>query len=240
MPRIRALHQVAVAGDDQLAKLMEVVTQVRAQPGCHQAEAYVSADGTSVVIVELWSDTVSHGRYWCTADSGNPVLRALSQEQTTSEFYRHQDFVPGTKWTPASDDPSVTKIEWPAAGPVRIIVSGSSDNVGAMVEAVAADTDRTRREAGCMQFDWFHGIEFPTQFMLLELWRDQAIYDAHWQLRVASGAGGANGGGTAPPPARHRDPGDFEFYRHETFRRVDGRWAPTDILRRSQTVIWPA
>jgi quinol monooxygenase YgiN len=239
MSSIRALHQFPSV-DNQLDELVEAVSQLRKEPGCSQAEAYVSGDGTTGVVIELWQDTASHGRYWSSVDASNPVLRCLSAGQATSEFYRHQQYIPGATWIPVGCDTDAARIVWPAMDSIRIILSGSADNVDGVMTASLADTTETRREPGCVQFDWFFNSEFPTHFLLLELWRDQAVYDAHWQLRLTSGAGGAKGNGPPPKSIRQHGSDGFEFYRHEPFTRLYDRWLPTDIARRSRFIVWPA
>lgn len=47
---------------------------------------------------------------------------------------------------------------------------------------IAADFTRaTRSESGCLWFDWFRGVEDPTEYVLVEAFRDDAAGAAHVQ-----------------------------------------------------------
>lgn len=48
-------------------------------------------------------------------------------------------------------------------------------------EIVAGFTRATRNEPGCMWFDWSRSIEEPTEYVLLEAFRDQDAGVAHVQ-----------------------------------------------------------
>ena len=42
-------------------------------------------------------------------------------------------------------------------------------------------TEATRSEPGCLWFDWFRGVEDPTEYVLVEAFRDDAAGAAHVQ-----------------------------------------------------------
>lgn len=242
MTSIRALHQLA-AGESQNAELVDYVQRARKEPGCMEAECYRSIDDPgSVAIVELWRDQHSYGDYWARVleDPGQGVvLRAASrhaQGDSGSEFYRHQYFQRDRIWVAVDHQDRTQKVFWPAAGSVRIVIQGSQANVEETLPALLDNARETRREPGCLQFDWLRSVEFPNHMLLLELWGDQAIYDAHWQLRIKTGSGG--GGAVREPAPRQQGSNGQEFYRYQPFTHLYDRWVPADVTKWSETVIW--
>ena len=48
-------------------------------------------------------------------------------------------------------------------------------------QITGAFTDATRGEPGCLWFDWFRGVEDPTEYVLVEAFRDDEAGGAHVQ-----------------------------------------------------------
>lgn len=242
MSGVRALHQL-VADGIQESEFVDYVQRLRKEPGCTEAECYRSVeDPRNIGVVELWQDQHAFGDYWARQLEGpdqGVVLRAASsqaQGESSSEFYRHQYFYPDRIWVAVDHKDRTQKVFWPASGAVRIIIQGSQANVEDTLPALLENARETSREPGCLQFDWFRSLEFPNHTLLLELWRDQAIYDAHWQLRIKTGSGG--GGAVREPAPRQQGSNGLEFYRYEPFTHLYDRWVPADVTRWSETVIW--
>ena len=242
MTSIRALHQL-VADGSQDAGLVDYVQRVRKEPGCLEAECYRSlVDPKNVGIVELWQDQHSYGDYWARVldrPEQDAVLRTASQHpqgESSSEFYRLQYFYPDRVWVAVDHQDRTQKIFWPTSGSVRIIIQGSQANIDETLPAVLENVRETLREPGCLQFEQFRSIEFPNHMMLLELWRDQAIYDAHWQFRIKTGSGSA--GVVREPAPRQQGSNGLEFYRYQPFTHLYDRWVPANVANWSETVIW--
>jgi quinol monooxygenase YgiN len=53
---------------------------------------------------------------------------------------------------------------------------------GEYAEAWAAYYDNVKHEDGCIQYELFRSTGNPDRFVVLELWRDRAAFDAHWQI----------------------------------------------------------
>ncbi|MET8948897.1 antibiotic biosynthesis monooxygenase [Streptomyces sp. NPDC004542] len=241
MTAIRVLHQFH-AGEEQEERLLAYTRRLRKETGCLEAEHYRSVVApASIAVVELWEDQYLYGEHWARAlEEAEPdvVLGAVSgrtQSGATSEFYRHEYYQPGRVWLPVAQQGRTQKVFWPAAGAVRVLYQGSPADTDAVLEEVAEGVRETRREPGCLQFEWFRGTEFPGHVLVLELWQDQTAYDAHWLLRISTGSGG-DGGEQAP---RRQGTNGLEFYRGQEFTHLYDRWLPADVARRSETVVWP-
>ncbi|MCL3819413.1 antibiotic biosynthesis monooxygenase [Aeromicrobium wangtongii] len=228
------------AQDTQLA---EHARTLREEPGCLEAEWYRSlAGGGRVALVALWDDEVAYGRHWArvlsASDSGDPVLRGASargQGETGGEFYRHQPYRLDTTWIPADHREDVAKIHWPAGGAVRIICQNSQSNVDEITPALLDNARETGREPGCVQFEWFTSVELAGHMLLLELWQDQVVYDAHWAFRLKTGSGALP---ARQSTERAQGTNGLEFYQHQPFTHLYDRWLPVDLGRWSETVIW--
>jgi quinol monooxygenase YgiN len=66
---------------------------------------------------------------------------------------------------------------------VRLVVTiTAASGKGAELAQVYKERAATaRKEAGCEQFDVFHGVDHPDKVVLLERWADQAALDVHAQ-----------------------------------------------------------
>lgn len=125
---------------------------------------------------------------------------------------------------------------WPAISPVRILVTASLADIDELAPALKVEIAQTRREPGCVEYAFYRSVEFPAHLAVLELWQDQGVYDAHWQLRMKTGRAGAGGGENAP---REHGSNGFEFYRQQTFMHLYDRWLPTAEINWSETIAWP-
>ena len=236
---IRILHRLTLplSADDRLT---EEARLVRALPGCREAEAYRSLrDPHEVAVVQLWEEESAHDAYAAdVADATTPSLVAelAARDEVRTEAYAHEYFSPvDGVWTAASQG-AERRIVWPARGPVRIIIQSCFADPEGEAPALLDNEQETLREAGCEEFAWMRGIEDTRHILLLERWTDQRLYDQHWVLRRRTASGG---------PARKRAERSLgtngaEFYRHQEFRLLYGRWLPTDPEAYPTTVDWPA
>ncbi|MET8277893.1 putative quinol monooxygenase [Micromonospora sp. NPDC005174] len=46
-------------------------------------------------------------------------------------------------------------------------------------EIIREYTLDTRKEPGCVSFDWSRGLDDPTEYILVEFWKDEAANAAH-------------------------------------------------------------
>ena len=69
---------------------------------------------------------------------------------------------------------------------VRLVVSiTAKPGKGAeLAQAFRERAKETTKEDGCMQFEIFRSAEHPDRLVMLELWRDQAAFDAHAKLNT--------------------------------------------------------
>lgn len=54
------------------------------------------------------------------------------------------------------------------------------DAVDDLRAAVGPLTDATRREEGCVSYEWAESVESPGTFYSVEVWRSRADLDAHF------------------------------------------------------------
>ena len=240
MTAIRALHPLP-AGTDPAAAA-GYARRLRERPGCLEAECYRAiSDPGALYLVALWADQRDHDRHWAKvlADPGDDLVHASvrpdAPEGEPAEFYRHARFHLDRVWVADRFAGQAPKILWPAAGAVRVIIQSSFADPERALPEFAADELATRREPGCLQYLRAQSVEHPEHFLLLELWRDQAVYDAHWHLRLKTGSGRRK----AEPAPRRLGANGLEFYRHQPFRHLYDRWLPADVARWSETILWP-
>lgn len=245
MTRLRVLHQFQ-SGSGADAELIELTQGTRKEEGCLEAEAYRNFEHADrLAIVELWEDQYVYGAYWerrlqAIGDAAAPRSSALfDNEPAQSEFYSLQYFRrPDRVWEAADHADKPTKIAWPAGDGVRIISQSGASNLEEWLPTGLANARETRREPGCIQFDHLGSLEFATHALLLELWSpNQAIYDAHWQLRIKTNA--AMAGVRRVSTERIHGASGIEFYRYQRFTHLYDRWLPAELERWSETVIWP-
>ena len=247
--RLRVVHQRVVEPHAE-AEWSAYTDRLRDTEGCLEAEVYRALDDSRrLALVELWADDGSFGRAWgeLLADGRTPSELTSAQpcegaeHHWFSELYRHgyADRVSGT-WRPAGHAEQAWRVQWPARGRVRVVIQTSTrptreepwpGGVEALLE--------TRREPGCQQFEAFAGVEFEQDGLLLELWQDQATYDAHWRLRTRVRGTAAGGGGRPEQHERGQGRNGVEFYRYQAFLHLYDRWLPAEPEAWSDTVAWP-
>ncbi|MDA4109386.1 antibiotic biosynthesis monooxygenase [Mycolicibacterium holsaticum] len=234
---LRVLHEYQ-AGDH--TQLLEETTRMRGEVGCRSAELYRSiGSAASFALATVWEDEPAYWRWWAGVVGGSyPNLFSLVSTGQPSEFYHQQGFqLADSVWAPADLDEGARKIFWPARGPVRIIIETAFEASEALRGGLLADVAETRREPGCVAYDWLENVELPGHLLLLELWSDQVIYDRHWAIRLSTAGFRGN-----PPPmvAPQRGALTAEFYRHQQFRHQYDRWMPDEVSLYATAVSWPA
>lgn len=237
MVNLRVLHQVdaSIGG-----AAVEYAQHLRRVEGCFEAEAYSALnEAGGIAVVELWKTQSAYARAWASSPAESSVEEfvgavAHSPAGSATEFYSHQYFDLDQSWKPVGYEGN-RKVFWPNSGGVRVLIQGSRANLEAIRDDIDQNATETNREPGCEQFEWFVGLENSEHTLLLELWRDQAVYDAHWMLRLAA---------TPPnwpmvPAERTLGRNGREFYRHQGFVHLYDRWLPRDVARWSHTIVWP-
>jgi quinol monooxygenase YgiN len=251
MPRLRVLHQVCRRqGDDE--DLLVHTAASRATPGCEEAECYRAFEKPEdVAVVELWTDEFAYSARWRElVDSGeafktilrsSPEMRSYGQDGT--EFYWQQIYAnKDGVWTPPEDHERTSAVLWAGGGTVRIIGKSTRGQIEETMSQLAAYSEETRREPGCLQFEHMHSIE-PNAHgdsVNFELWTDQLIYDRHWALRRRSVAAGAvlATGGRGERPERQFGGNGYEYYQYSRYRHLYDHWRPEDVNRWSESVRW--
>ena len=140
-------------------------------------------------------------------------------------------------WTP-TDAIQDSRIMWPGNSPVRIVIETACENNPAMYAMTSEEISQTRAEPGCLQYAWYEDVDRPGDLLLLELWDNQVIYDAHWFGRMKTSDYRGDSG--RKPSPRQRGEVSREFYRHQPFEYHYGRLLPADTAHYSHTVIWGA
>jgi quinol monooxygenase YgiN len=69
---------------------------------------------------------------------------------------------------------------------VRLVVTfQAAPGKGAdLAQAMRARCEISRQDVGCEQFEVFQSVADPDKLVLLELWKDQAVLDAHAKLQA--------------------------------------------------------
>nr|WP_301539755.1 antibiotic biosynthesis monooxygenase [Nocardioides sp. zg-DK7169] len=220
--------------------MAEEARLVRTLPGCREAEAYRSLrDPLEVAVVQLWQDESAHDAYAAdvaAATVPSLVAELAARDEVRTEAYTHEYFSPADGvWTAASQG-AARRIVWPARGPVRIVIQSCFADPEGEAPALLANERETLREPGCEEFAWMRGVEDARHILLLERWSSQRIYDQHWVLRRRT----ASGGPARVRAERTHGTNGAEFYRHQQFRLLYGRWLPADPDDFPTTVDWPA
>lgn len=235
---LRILHQfrAPASADDRLTA--EAAT-TRGLPGCQEAEAYRGlSEPERVAMVQLWDDEDAYASYLTAvmaAELDSLPIELAGRDQAQTEAYPHTYFAPVDQvWTAQGQDVS-RRIVWPARGPVRIVIQSCFANTAAEAPELLDNERKTRREPGCTDYAWLHGIDDNRHILLLESWADQRLYDQHWILRCRT-----RGTNSARQRAeRAYGTNGAEFYRQDELRWHYDRWLPTDDNAWSNTVAWP-
>ncbi|MDF3282994.1 antibiotic biosynthesis monooxygenase [Gordonia sp. N1V] len=243
MTKIRALHQLRVDGDPE--EVIQYVQKVRTEPGCLESEAHRSInDPADIAIVQVWEDQFAYGDFWgrVNSDPDEATNDLLIRETATrgntpfTDFYSLQYFTPGPVWTPAGHESERQAIFWPGTGAVRIIIQVSPGGGDALLPMFREDQESALREPGVLEYQWYRSLEFENQSLLLELWEDAGIYNAHHVLRRKTSS---QGSAPAMGPREHGSNG-FEFYRAQPFVHQYNRWMPADVHHwADESIIYP-
>jgi quinol monooxygenase YgiN len=233
---VRVIHRFGDQTAD-VADLVGYAKQTRDEVGCLEAECFTGLTGEPITAVaELWEGETAYARAWGSALQSRRAGLLFGHGRPESEFYQHRYFHPDDgAWVGDGQAASGDKIFWPAAGPVRVVIQTSMPDVDAFAPGLQANAAETRREPGCVAFEWCRSAESEHHVLLLELWESQALYDAHWALRLRTSPPGPP---PSPAPREHGTNGT-EFYRYQPFTHLYDRWLPADPSRWSAAVIWP-
>jgi quinol monooxygenase YgiN len=63
---------------------------------------------------------------------------------------------------------------------VQVYVTVKPEHLAAYQAAILANAAASRQEPGNLRFDVLHETENPTRFVLVEVYRDEAARQAHW------------------------------------------------------------
>lgn len=247
MTQLRVVHQFTGAaglGADATA----YAKASREFAGVVESEAFVALDGPDrIALVQLWESQQSFSTFWNdvvkNTKDGNFVFSQIGKALPVdgTEFYIQQAFIPARIWKSTEFAEVEPAIIWPANGGVRVVVQMASPDPSGARAGFEVDQELTRRESGCGEYNWMQSTEFEQDFLLLETWESQFIYDNHWNMRIKTrerAAGGADGGNPPPRAERGHGAGGIEFYRQQVFHHLYDRWLPTDPAKWSETVIW--
>ncbi|GAB7008005.1 hypothetical protein JCM18899A_54840 [Nocardioides sp. AN3] len=215
--------------------------RLRDELGASEAEAYAAVNDDGLfALVEVWPSQAQYAEHWASAVA-NPKedwllgqLHDAANDMSPSEFYMVEPFGPGAAWTATAIGAQKSAIVWPGRGAVRVVLQIGLTDSAQLRANLVADQMLTRREPGCLQYQWLRSVDVAEHFLLLELWENQFVYDKHWSLRTKTGSAG----GEMPMVERKRGTGGIEFYRQQEFTHLYDRWLPADVRSWSETVVW--
>lgn len=237
---LRVLHDIT--GPIDRDRLVSAAAELRTVAGCVSAEAYASMVGDEhVALTMVFEREADYWAAWSTPARAYADLHDVLTDDTScvTEFYVVQNFgAAGGVWAPTDTDREARRIFWPARGEVRIAIQYAVAPNDEMRALVAPEVVETRREPGCLQYDWMENLELPEHLLLLEVWSDQVIYDRHAQMRVDTAAFRGDSKRKRAEPARGLT--SLEFYRRQEFRVQYDRWMPADADGYSASIHWPA
>jgi quinol monooxygenase YgiN len=240
-----------------LPSMLEYSSRTRSEAGNLQAEVFRGNEfAENVLLLELWEGAASFDTHWAKVAADSRALEMFAawqapyhygrpsapRRQGTSgvEIYRQVLYSRvESAWAPSDAAERPASVRFPAWGPVRIVIQGTSEP-GPPSPAQLDNAQESRLEPGCVQFENFRSVEYPENTCLMELWTTPEIYDIHWLNRLLQQASRASSGPAAPPPQverRYGSPG-FEWYAHSYYTLVDGIWQPEDTRLRMSTVRW--
>ncbi len=258
MTAIRVVIQANFADlDSELPRIQESTQVARGYAGCLQAEDFRSTEfPNSLLHLQLWENAAAFDAYWAAVSANREqVDRLLSwqaphhhgkpsaprqQGENGIEVYRQVIYGRHENaWVPSDETERPASIRFPAWGPVRIVIQGTSP-AAPPAAAQLDNAGETRLEPGCIQFENFRGIEFPENTCLMELWESPEIYDIHWLNRLIQQAPRPGQPPAPPRPTAERRYGrpGAEWYAHSYFTLVDNVWQPENTALRMTTVRW--
>lgn len=237
---LRVLHDIT--GRVDRPRLVEAAAALRDAPGCVSAEVYASMIGDDHTALTMVFERESD--YW-SAWSNAPQAYADLHDVLTDDDLCVTEFSLVTSfgiadgvWAPADADRDARRIFWPARGEIRIAIQYAVEPNDEMRALVRPEVIETRREPGCLQYDWMESLELPEHLLLLEIWSDQVIYDRHAQKRVDTAAFRGDSKRRRTEPQRGIT--SLEFTRRQTFQLQYDRWMPADVADYSASIHWPA
>jgi len=239
------------------AALLARTAATRSEAGCLEAQDFRSIENPDHLLhLELWESPVAWDQHWANLRSSADGRQQIETMRTLQapfhaghpenprkvgndavEFYPQRVFTrQGPIWAASGDAVSPGSIRWPVGGAFRLVIQ--------MTIAPDADltprlrnTEVTRAEVGCEEFEFFRSLEFPENIALTETWSSPETYDKHWLNSLRRQA--ALPGGPAPTPVERRyGAAGFEWYPHCFYTLVGDVWMPEDPARRMSTVIW--
>lgn len=256
MTPVRVVFQTNSEGDQEI--LQAATKLARGLPGCLQAEDFRSVEfAENLLHIELWESTAAWDAAW-EALRGAPEGRALIAKYQASqapfhggapaaprrtgqnglEFYKQARFAPVSgAWVASDEGVRANSIRWPAWGIVRIVIQSASDPAIVTPASQIANSIETRLEKGCLHFEFFRGVEFSENVVLIESWASAEIYDVHWMGRLVQQR--ASGPVARPtPPERRYGQTSFEWYSQCYYALTDDVWMPEDPQQRMSSVYW--
>jgi quinol monooxygenase YgiN len=104
---------------------------------------------------------------------------------------------------------------------IRVVINTHvrDEHVDEMVAYWRGKNELCSAEDGNLQYETFRSIVDPNNFALLELWRDQSTYDAHWQAELGRPKPSFDRG----PRRTGRDGVEF-YFQHRYYRHENGIW----------------
>lgn len=237
---LRVLHDIT--GPVDRDRLVAAAVALRAVDGCVSAEVYASIIGDEHTALTLvFAHETDYWSVWTSPPKAYAALHDVLTDDAlcVTEFYEIVNFgISDGVWAPADADRSARRIFWPARGQVRIAIQYAVEPNDEMRTLVLPEVTETRREPGCLQYDWMENLELPEHLLLLEVWSDQVIYDRHAQMRVDTAPFRGESKRTRTEPTRGLT--SLEFYRRQVFRVQYDRWMPADESGYSASIHWPA
>ncbi len=254
MTAIRFVIQSNYAdADARLPALLQYTKGARAEAGCLHAEDFRSTEyADDLLHLELWESSAAFDAHWQRVRESDYMRQALVWQapnhgglltaprlhgQSGIEVYRHAPYTRHEgAWAPADEALRSGSVQFPAWGPVRIIIHGTSP-ADSDPSAALENARQTRLEPGCLHFENFRGVEYPENTCLMELWTTPQIYDAHWLNRLIQQSRATPGPRPTPMERRYGSAG-FEWYTHSFAAVVDGVLVPEEPALRMSTVRW--
>lgn len=257
MTAIRVVIQGNYADlDGMIEPMLDAAKAARGEPGNLQAEVFRGNEfRDDLLYLQLWESAAAFDAYWAKLGGsdrqlfltwqaphhhGKPSAPRRSGENGI-ELYRQVGYGRvDNGWAPADEGERPASIRFPAWGPVRIVIQGTSPDAPP-AQAQLDNAAESRLEPGCIQFENFRSVEYPENTCLMELWASPEIYDIHWLNRLVQQAP-RPGQPPAPPrptpPERRYGRPGLEWYAHSYYTLVDNVWQPEDPSRRMTTVRW--
>lgn len=244
--------------DSMMPGLLDWMRRTREGKGNLQAEVFRGNEfKDNILVLGLWESSAAFDAHWAEVSTdlenvaelqklaspfhhGTPAAPRRSGENGI-ELYRQVSYGRvDAAWAPSDEGERPSSIRFPAWGPVRIVIQGTSPDAPP-TQAQLDNAAESRLEPGCIQFENFRSVEFPENTCLMELWASPDIYDIHWLNRLTQQAP-KPGQPPAPPrptpPERRYGRAGMEWYAHSYYTLIDNVWQPENTAQRMTTVRW--